>query len=228
MDSLERYVAYISLFAGHMMTHLTPGPSVSLTVLHTISMGATVYRYYERWRRRALWFDDFTALAAMIMDGFLVITLWSWMDPDGSLYVGFCYESQLINHLRFCSFKTAGGDYFLVMVHPINCGSMVSQLAISSHSQQLHSLTSRDRFARISLALAIARIYPPGAKYRRLAIIESIVFFLFGLELVLHLIITCAHDTSWVHSPSQQCDFGEDLGLASLSCEASFPCPKFF
>ncbi|THU87480.1 hypothetical protein K435DRAFT_969873 [Dendrothele bispora CBS 962.96] len=58
--------------------------------------------------------------------------------------------------------------------------------------------------ARISMALSIARIFPPG-EIRRYTIAMAIGFGTIGLGLVLQLSIVCGTDTSWHQTPGTHC-----------------------
>ncbi|KAF8879449.1 hypothetical protein BD779DRAFT_1395353, partial [Infundibulicybe gibba] len=71
--------------------------------------------------------------------------------------------------------------------------------------------------AKASLALAIARIFPPGTTIRRFALGMAWSFGLVGIGLLLGMAISCGRDTSWHDSPEVQCDIPNVL-IAAAFC----------
>ncbi|KAF8879471.1 hypothetical protein BD779DRAFT_1676379 [Infundibulicybe gibba] len=70
--------------------------------------------------------------------------------------------------------------------------------------------------SRASLALAIARIFPPGRAIRRFAMGMAWSFGLLFMVILLGMSISCGRDTSWHHSPEVQCDFPKALGTIAF------------
>ncbi|KAF8877349.1 hypothetical protein BD779DRAFT_1677343 [Infundibulicybe gibba] len=70
--------------------------------------------------------------------------------------------------------------------------------------------------AKISLALAIARIFPPGRTIRRFTLAMAWLFGLFATVILLGFTIQCGRDTSWYDSPEVQCDLPDALGIMIL------------
>lgn len=62
--------------------------AVFLTILHCLALGLTVFRIHYRHRTRRLWWDDYFAAGAGILDfaGLLVL----WMDYAGP-GIAICY-----------------------------------------------------------------------------------------------------------------------------------------
>lgn len=104
----------------------------------------------------------------------------------------------------------------LGLVDTVHCGDLVC------HSQDVphFGADKKDRFARISLALTIARIFPPGHRARQWAIAMAILFGMMCIAVVVHLSVICERDTSWATSPAEdmQCDVGRVLTITSLIC----------
>ncbi|KAF8883693.1 hypothetical protein BD779DRAFT_1381403, partial [Infundibulicybe gibba] len=71
--------------------------------------------------------------------------------------------------------------------------------------------------ARASLALTIARIFPPGRTIRRFAMGMAWSFGLLGIVILLGMAISCGCDTSWHDSPEVQCDFPKALCTVAFS-----------
>ncbi|KAF8883535.1 hypothetical protein BD779DRAFT_1443793, partial [Infundibulicybe gibba] len=70
--------------------------------------------------------------------------------------------------------------------------------------------------ARVSLALAVARIFPPGRTIRRFAIGMAWSFSLVGAAILLAITVSCAHDTSWHNSPESNAIFQKPWVLLDL------------
>ncbi|KAF8875374.1 hypothetical protein BD779DRAFT_1412500, partial [Infundibulicybe gibba] len=70
--------------------------------------------------------------------------------------------------------------------------------------------------ARVSLALAIARIFPPGRAIRRFTIGMAWAFGLLGTLNTLGIIISCGCNTSWHNSPQVQCDLPKAMSTAAF------------
>ncbi|KAF8879479.1 hypothetical protein BD779DRAFT_1150515 [Infundibulicybe gibba] len=70
--------------------------------------------------------------------------------------------------------------------------------------------------ARVSLALAIARIFPPGRTIRRFAMGMAWFIGFLGITNSLVITISCGRDTSWHDSLQVQCDLSKALGITSL------------
>ncbi|KAF8879464.1 hypothetical protein BD779DRAFT_1676374 [Infundibulicybe gibba] len=70
--------------------------------------------------------------------------------------------------------------------------------------------------AKVSLALAIARIFPPGRKVRRFAVGMAWSFGLLGIAALLGVTISCRRDTSWHDSPDVQCAFPKVLVIPTF------------
>ncbi|KAF8879488.1 hypothetical protein BD779DRAFT_1788944, partial [Infundibulicybe gibba] len=70
--------------------------------------------------------------------------------------------------------------------------------------------------AKISLALAIARIFPPGRTIRRFAMGMAWSFGLLCMASILGIAISCGRDTSWYNSPQVQCEFPNALSITTF------------
>ncbi|KAF8879485.1 hypothetical protein BD779DRAFT_1446869 [Infundibulicybe gibba] len=70
--------------------------------------------------------------------------------------------------------------------------------------------------AKVSLALAIARIFPPGRTIRRFAMGMAWSFVLLGMANLLGIAISCGRDTSWHNSPQVQCEFPKILSITTF------------
>ncbi|KAF8879466.1 hypothetical protein BD779DRAFT_1676375 [Infundibulicybe gibba] len=70
--------------------------------------------------------------------------------------------------------------------------------------------------AKASLALAIARIFPPGRTIRRFAIGMAWSFGFLCTVIILGVSISCGRDTSWHDSPEVQCEFPRALVIITL------------
>ncbi|KAF8879484.1 hypothetical protein BD779DRAFT_1150614 [Infundibulicybe gibba] len=70
--------------------------------------------------------------------------------------------------------------------------------------------------AKVSLALAIARIFPPGRTIRRFAMGMAWSFGLLGIMNLLGIAISCGRDTSWYNSPQVQCELPKALSITTF------------
>ncbi|PPQ68416.1 hypothetical protein CVT26_006088 [Gymnopilus dilepis] len=126
---------------------------VILTVLHTVAIGSTIFRVYHRARTRRLWWDDFIAAFSMLADTVYICVLWFAYASRGSLLQ--THKSLLARYWLSSIF------FFLV----IWCGALASPVISWRRALRL-----KLRTARTSLALTIARIFPPKDPTRRFAI----------------------------------------------------------
>ncbi|KAF8879469.1 hypothetical protein BD779DRAFT_1446876, partial [Infundibulicybe gibba] len=69
---------------------------------------------------------------------------------------------------------------------------------------------------KASLALAIARIFPPRRTIRQFAMGMAWSFGLLGIMILLGMTISCGYDTSWHDSPEVQCDLPKAMGLIAF------------
>lgn len=77
------------------------------------------------------------------------------------------------------------------------------------------------RLSRISMALSIARIFPPSVTPRRLTIGLAYLFGFFWVTLLLQTAIICSSDTSWHKSTNVQCTStgqSNKAWISALSC----------
>ncbi|KAF8879483.1 hypothetical protein BD779DRAFT_1649423 [Infundibulicybe gibba] len=159
---------------------LMPPWRASMSVLHAFAIGSTIFRLSQRYTSQRLWYDDYTALFAVIADCiyFAMLQVWTRSEPNGTAF----------------GRETTITFYWIGVV----CFLLVSWSA------------------KVSLALAIARIFPPGRTIRRFA---TGMAWSFGLLAVVNLLgagISCGRDTSWHNSPQVQCDLPKVLVIPSL------------
>ncbi|KAF8879456.1 hypothetical protein BD779DRAFT_1551650 [Infundibulicybe gibba] len=159
---------------------LMPPWQVSMSILHALAIGSTGFRLSQRYTSQRLWYDDYTALFAVIMDCvfFVVLHVWTRSEPNGTT---FGKETTI-------TFYWISGACFPLVTW----------------------------FAKVSLALAIARIFPPGRTIRRFAMGMAWSFGLLGILIFLGLTISCGRDSSWHDSPEVQCDLPSALGVTTL------------
>ena len=67
------------------------------------------------------------------------------------------------------------------------------------------------RTTRIALALAFARIFPPGEIPRKYAISLAILFLFLFIAILIQTILFCTNDFAWFSSSFLQCDFHGEL-----------------
>ncbi|KAF8879448.1 hypothetical protein BD779DRAFT_1474287 [Infundibulicybe gibba] len=72
---------------------LMPPWRASLSVLHVLAIGSTIFRLSQRYTTQWAWYDDHSALFAVIMDGvfFVVLQIWTWGEPNGGSSFHFRY-----------------------------------------------------------------------------------------------------------------------------------------
>ncbi|KAF8879463.1 hypothetical protein BD779DRAFT_1474298 [Infundibulicybe gibba] len=123
-------------------------------------------RLSQRYTSQRLWYDDYTALFAVVVDCVFFVALHVWT--------------------RSTTFGK--GMAFTFYWISAACFPLVTW------------------FAKVSLALAIARIFPPGRTIRRFAIGMAWSFGFLCTLILLGVSISCGRDTSWYNSPEVQCD----------------------
>ncbi|KAF8967770.1 hypothetical protein BDZ97DRAFT_1916703 [Flammula alnicola] len=148
--------------------------NVVLTVVHTTAIVLTLLRLYYRTVTRRLWWDDFVAFFAVLLDCAYISALWfAYAGPN----------SVLLRHESLIVRYWLGVMLFLVVVW----------------------------MTRISLALAIARIFPPRDSTRRFAIGMAILSTILYLVIVIQTSAICAHQPALNSSPRAACQWSTSL-----------------
>ncbi|KAF8877350.1 hypothetical protein BD779DRAFT_1628977 [Infundibulicybe gibba] len=150
-----------------------------MSVLHVLAISSTVFRLSQRYTSQRLWYDDYIALFAVIVDCvfFVVLHIWTQSEPNGT------FDKEMAIACNWI-------------------GGVCSLLVPWS--------------SRASLALAIARIFPPGRTIRRFAVGMAWSFGLQAMVILLGFAIQCGRDTSWYDSPEVQCDLPSVWGVITL------------
>ncbi|KAF8893472.1 hypothetical protein BD779DRAFT_1052467 [Infundibulicybe gibba] len=73
--------------------------------------------------------------------------------------------------------------------------------------------------ARISLSLALARVFSPSQSIKRFAVWVSWGFLFISAMMLLQFVVACGHNTSWYQSTQVQCKVPKYFGLISFSAD---------
>lgn len=92
--------------------------SACVTALHIVAISSTIFRFVLRRHKYMLWWDDYMAIASLVMDGFLMVTIWLWVDPDGMSI--FTREDIITSHAN-CSVGTNQNRTFEVVIFWVWC-----------------------------------------------------------------------------------------------------------
>lgn len=57
---------------------------VSLTILHLVGIGSTLFRFHYRYFTGRLWWDDYSSLLPLLMECAYAVTLWFVSVPVGA------------------------------------------------------------------------------------------------------------------------------------------------
>jgi len=79
------------------------------------------------------------------------------------------------------------------------------------------SIVTVEWVTRIALALAFARIFPPGEKTRNYAISLVILFLFLLIAILIQTILFCTNDSAWISSSFLQCDFHGEVLIFLIS-----------
>ncbi|KAF5316229.1 hypothetical protein D9619_006254 [Psilocybe cf. subviscida] len=148
--------------------------NIVLTAIHVTGIGLTIFRFRYRANTQRLWWDDWIALFAMLVDCVYITILW------------FDYAQQdsiLQTHEVRVALYWLGLMLFLTAVWAI----------------------------RISLALAIARIWPPRDPTRMFAIGMAFMSVAFCAIVIVRSVTLCAHQPALVSGPDAACHWSLDL-----------------
>lgn len=77
-------------------------------------------------------------------------------------------------------------------------------------------LITRARSTRISLALSIARVFPPRDRRRNITIGMACVFGMAGLGIIIPANVFCSRPSSWMAPPATQCRLAQKVGIPML------------
>lgn len=86
-----------------------------------------------------------------------------------------------------------------------------TSIMVSSLIQKPFFFFQRRRATRIALALAFARIFPPGEKTRNYAISLAILFLFLFIAILIQTLLFCTDEKAWISSSFLQCDFHGEL-----------------
>ncbi|KAF8202430.1 hypothetical protein BJ912DRAFT_944785 [Pholiota molesta] len=168
------------------MLKLSYGASLVLdifvTLLHATVIGFTFLRIHYRKRTHRLWWDDFTALLAALIDCGYVPLLWfGYGDPGSVLH---SLASRIAKYWLTL-------EFFFIIIW----------------------------LSRISIALAIARVFPVGESTRKFAIGMAIVFASFFTTIVMYFSILCGKkDAIYITSSGgAQCKWTNALKFILIS-----------
>jgi len=165
---------------------------VFLTVLHSIALFSTIFRIIQRWSASHLWWDDFLLLLPLGIDATYLASLW-------------------VLHHRSCKHFPASCCYtcrFFYTVIPASAlnkkiidsfwfGTLLWLLIIwceynlLSSQPQSDCLTLVRRSCRTSLALSMARIFPPGHHFRRSSLTLALYFVVTFIVCIVTLSLVC-------------------------------------
>ncbi|KAH6914735.1 hypothetical protein BKA70DRAFT_1216851 [Coprinopsis sp. MPI-PUGE-AT-0042] len=122
---------------------------VCITALHAVATSTTFLRVRIRWKDARLWWDDYVAAAAALVDLAFAITFW--------LLFGTHATTSSINH------RSAGSTTPLPVA---KSGSLTIGLFFSVVWS-----------SRVSLALSIMRVFPTGTVARKTLLAMAVLFF---------------------------------------------------
>ncbi|KAF9473419.1 hypothetical protein BDN70DRAFT_385383 [Pholiota conissans] len=158
------------------------GLDIFVTLLHVTVIGFTCLRVHYRKRTHRLWWDDFTAALAVLIDcGYVTILWFSYSSPGSILH------SRPSHVARYWLLL----ELFFIVIW----------------------------LSRISIALAIARVFPAGESTRKFAIGMAAIFAAFFAVIIIYFSLLCSKKDaiSITSSGSAQCNWTNALRVIITS-----------
>ncbi|PPQ97593.1 hypothetical protein CVT26_002321 [Gymnopilus dilepis] len=164
-----------SLAPSRSTAPVIPFVAVPISILYSVSIACAIYRIFQGYVIKRLWWDDYTA----IIPPLLSLVFWPLF------LVSFPYRlgGTIIPSLAF-----------FALSH--NCLVGVSQASLSTRVLNSFWLTFLPfilivRFARISISLSLARVFPSGHPVRRWCLFLVSTFAMWGLACIVIAMASC-------------------------------------